>query len=161
MKTAVYYINISITFFPLLQLLKLSLTLLISFSSNKVVWPRSKHFFIFPKVLKANVFAESYFKRSSGQGTSLVVQWLRIRLQMQGTRVRSLVGELRSHMPWSNYWACVPQLESLHAATTEPTCSGAHTLQLERSPHTTTKSPHATTNIPSAATKTQHSQINK
>ena len=31
--------------------------------------------------------------------TSLVVQWLRIRLPMQGTRVRSLVGELRSHMP--------------------------------------------------------------
>ena len=31
-------------------------------------------------------------------GTSLVVQWLRIRLPMQGTRVRSLVRELRSHM---------------------------------------------------------------
>ena len=26
-------------------------------------------------------------------GTSLVVQWLRIRLPMQGTRVRSLVGD--------------------------------------------------------------------
>ena len=34
--------------------------------------------------------------------TSLVVQWLRIRLAMQGTRFQSLVGELRSHMPWSN-----------------------------------------------------------
>ena len=33
--------------------------------------------------------------------TSLVVQWLRILLPMQGTWVRSLVGELRSHMPGS------------------------------------------------------------
>ena len=31
--------------------------------------------------------------------TSLVVQWLQFRLPMQGVRVRSLVGELRSHMP--------------------------------------------------------------
>ena len=38
-------------------------------------------------------------KRSPG-GTSLVVQWLRICLLMQGTRVRSLVWELRSHVPW-------------------------------------------------------------
>ena len=30
------------------------------------------------------------------QGTSLVVQWLRIRLPRQGTRVRSLFWELRS-----------------------------------------------------------------
>ena len=34
--------------------------------------------------------------------TSLVVQWLRIRLPMQGMRVQSLVGELRSHMSWGN-----------------------------------------------------------
>ena len=32
-------------------------------------------------------------------GTSLAVQWLRICLPMQGVWVRSLVGELRSHMP--------------------------------------------------------------
>ena len=35
------------------------------------------------------------------QGTSLVVQWLRICLAMQGTWIWSLVGELRSHMPQS------------------------------------------------------------
>ena len=40
-------------------------------------------------------------KRSPG-GTSLVVQWLRICRLMQGTRVRSLVGELRSHILWDN-----------------------------------------------------------
>ena len=32
-------------------------------------------------------------------GTSLVVQWLRFSLPLQGVQVRSLVGELRSHMP--------------------------------------------------------------
>ena len=35
-------------------------------------------------------------------GTSWVVQWLRIHLATQGTRVRSLVRELRSHMPRGN-----------------------------------------------------------
>ena len=29
---------------------------------------------------------------------SLVVQWLRVLLSVQGTQVQSLVGELRSHM---------------------------------------------------------------
>ena len=33
-------------------------------------------------------------------GTSLAVQWLRLHLPMQGVQVGSLVGELRSHMPW-------------------------------------------------------------
>ena len=32
-------------------------------------------------------------------GTSLVVQWLRLCLPMQGLRVESLVGEPRSHIP--------------------------------------------------------------
>ena len=32
-------------------------------------------------------------------GTSLVVQWLRLRASKQGAMVRSLVGELISHMP--------------------------------------------------------------
>ena len=34
-------------------------------------------------------------------GTCLVVQRLRTRLAMQGTRVRSLVRELKSHTPWN------------------------------------------------------------
>ena len=33
-------------------------------------------------------------------GTSLLVQWLRIYLAMQGTQVFSSVREPRSHMPW-------------------------------------------------------------
>ena len=35
-------------------------------------------------------------------GTSLVVQWLRTCLAMQGTWVRTLVGEPKSHMPWNH-----------------------------------------------------------
>ena len=38
-------------------------------------------------------------KDTGTPGTSLVVQWLRLRLPMQAVRVPSLVGELRSHMP--------------------------------------------------------------
>ena len=38
-------------------------------------------------------------------GPSLVVQWLRICLPMQVTRVQSLIRELKSHIPWSNYLA--------------------------------------------------------
>ena len=34
-------------------------------------------------------------------GTSLAVQWLTLHLPMQGVQGGSLVGELRSHMPWS------------------------------------------------------------
>ena len=65
-------------------------------------------------------------------GTSLVAQWLRIRLPMQGTRVRALVREDPTcrgatkpvcHNYWAcalepanhNYWARVPQL-------LKPTC---------------------------------------
>ena len=65
-------------------------------------------------------------------GTSLVAQWFRIRLPMQGTWVRALVREDPtcrgatkpvSHSYWAcalepashNYWACMPQLQ-------EPVC---------------------------------------
>ena len=50
-----------------------------------------------------------------------MVQWLRICLPMQGTRVQSLAGKLRSHVLQGNQ-ACVLQLESLCTATTEPVC---------------------------------------
>ena len=32
----------------------------------------------------------------------LMAQWFKIHLAIQGTWVQSLVGELRSHIPWSN-----------------------------------------------------------
>ena len=42
------------------------------------------------------------FIRNAPSGTSLVIQWLSVRLTMQGTRVRSLVRELRPQVLWSN-----------------------------------------------------------
>ena len=62
--------------------------------------------------------------------TSLMVQWLRIHLAMQGTWVRPLIGELRSYM-----------LQGV----------SAHTSQLVRNPN-------AATQISHAAIKTQRSQ---
>ena len=75
-------------------------------------------------------------------GTSLVTQWLRIRLPMQGTQVRALVREdpichgatkpvrllsLRSR-------ACEPQLLSPHATTTEAREPRAHAREQEKPP---------------------------
>ena len=37
--------------------------------------------------------------QKTARGTSLVVQWLGLRLPMQRVQVQSLVGELGSHMP--------------------------------------------------------------
>ena len=53
------------------------------------------------------------------RGTFLVVQWLRIHLPKQGTQVRSLVGELRSHIPQGNW---VHGLQLLSLCTLEPKC---------------------------------------
>ena len=90
--------------------------------------------------------------RKKGLGTSLVAQWLRICLPVQGTQVRALVREDPTchratkpvrHNYWAcalepgshNYWACVPQL--LKPARLEPM------LHNKRSHHTTMKSsPH-------------------
>ena len=38
-------------------------------------------------------FLKFWYPQSWGRGTSLVAQWLRIHLPMQGTRVRALVRE--------------------------------------------------------------------
>ena len=57
-------------------------------------------------------------KKKKCCGTSLVVQWLRIRLAMQETWVQSLIGELGSHRHGAtkpehhDSWAHSPQLES-------------------------------------------------
>ena len=59
--------------------------------------------------------------RVASRDTSLVVQWLRICLAMLGTWVRSLVGELRSHMPWGNKIHALP-LENLHTAVRRSPC---------------------------------------
>ena len=58
--------------------------------------------------------AQSRCSTNSEWGPSLVVQWLRIHLPMQGMQVRSPVRELRLHVPWSNE-AHEPQPVSLCA----------------------------------------------
>ena len=55
---------------------------------------------------------------------SMVVQWLRIHLPMQGTWVQSLVWEQRSHEPCSNKGHVLQLLK--------PTYPGAHVLQQEK-----------------------------
>ena len=82
-------------------------------------------------------------------GASLVAQWLRIRLPMQGTGVRALAREYptccaatrpKRHNYWActlepksyNYWACVPRACPCSTTTREATTM--------RSPRTATKS---------------------
>ena len=112
--------------------------------------------------------------QNSYSGTSLVAQWVRIHLPIQGVRVRALVWEDPTchratkpvgHNCWAcaleptshNYWACMPQL--LKPALLEPV--------LHKRSHCNEKPAHCKEEWPPlaaareglhAATKTQHSQ---
>ena len=120
--------------------------------------------------------------KSAKVGTSLVAQWLRTRLPMQRTQVQALVREdptccgatkpvHHNYWGWAlepvshNYWACVPQLLSPRATTTEAHVPRAHVPQQEKplqweahalqgrvAPLATTRESLRT------ATKAQHSQ---
>ena len=91
-------------------------------------------------------------------GTSLVAQWLRICLPMQGTRVRSLVQEDPTchgatkpmcHNYWAcalqpvshDYWASEPQLLDPHATATEAHVPRACVLQQEKPPKWEARAP--------------------
>ena len=93
----------------------------------------------------------TFWLKPECKGTSLVAQWLRIHLPMQGTWVRVLVQEdptcCRATKPMChNYWACAleptshsywaraPQLPSPRAATTEARVPRARALQREKPP---------------------------
>ena len=108
-------------------------------------------------------------------GASLVVQWFRIHLPMQGTRVRALVREDPTcrgatkpmhHNYWAcalklashNYWACMPQL--LKPARLEPVLHNKRSDRNEKPAHRKEEQPPlaATRESPCAATKTQRSQ---
>ena len=100
--------------------------------------------------------------QSWNPGTSLVAQWLTIRLPMQGTGVQALVREdptcRRATKPMRhNYW-------SPRATTTEACMPRACAPQREatamRGPHTATKSSPRSLQLEKArtATKTQRSQ---
>ena len=88
--------------------------------------------------------------RNTESGASLVAQWLRIRLPMQGTQVRALVWEDPTchgatkpvrHSYWAcaleatshNYWAHVPQL--LKPARLEPVHHSYWACALEAASH--------------------------
>ena len=80
--------------------LKPLLSLRCSISTPKSQLNCANNDIIFPDSETSSIKGENLipiFRK--GAGTSLVVQWLRLRLPVQGVRVRSLVGELRSHMP--------------------------------------------------------------
>ena len=64
---------------------------------------KKQHTFVQP-TLEMKQFATLQMKGviKGQEGISLVVQWLRIRLPMQGIQVQYLIGELRSHMPQSS-----------------------------------------------------------
>ena len=71
-------------------------------------------------------------------GTSLVAQWLRIRLPMQRTPVRALVQEDptcrgATKPVHHNYWACTPQL--LKPACLEPVLRNKRSHRNEKSVH--------------------------
>ena len=129
--------------------------LYIGWINNKILLYSTRNYLQYP-LIKHN--GKEYEK----EGTSLVVQWLRIRLPMQGTRVQDLVREdptcCRATKPGHhNYWAHVPQL--LKPARLEPVlrnktshCNKPMPAHRNKPPLTTTReSPHA-------ATKTQCSQ---
>ena len=76
-------------------------------------------------------------QKANLSGASLVVQWLRIRLPMQGTRVRALVREdptCRGATKPVHRRAHVPQLLSQRAATTEDRAPRARAPQQEKLP---------------------------
>ena len=99
---------------------------------------------------------------------SVVVQWLRIRLPMQGTRVWALVGEdptcHRANKPVRhNYWARTPQL--LKPERLEPVLHNKRSHCNEKPTHHNKEYPllaaATTRESPRTATKTQGSQKKK
>ena len=93
-----------------------------------------------------------HLKREWLQGTSLVAQWLRIRLPMQGTQVRALVWEdptccrpTKTKPVCHNYWACAlepashnywtPRARSPWFATREATSLSSLCTAAKSSPH--------------------------
>ena len=67
------------------------------FPGHRGAWPFSMA--LAHSTCSGNIGGSNYFLKKVLVGTSLVVQWLRVRLPTQGMKVPSLVGEPRSHMP--------------------------------------------------------------
>ena len=120
--------------------------------------------------LLSSTFSVSCFVYLKKLGTSLVAQWLRICLPMQGTRVQALVREDPTcrratkpmcHNYWAcalepashNYRACVPQL--LKPVHLEPV------LRNKRSPCTATKSSPRSPQLEKACVRQQRTNAAK
>ena len=104
-------------------------------------------------------FSESFQSKSSKAVTSLAVHWLRICPAMQGARVPSLVGKLKSHMLWVNKTMCHMQqlLKSMHSAGHAP---GTEPMLMTKVCALQRKILHKAMKSECAPTKTQHSQTN-
>ena len=48
---------------------------------------------------KKHKYTDEYTVKTNATGTSLEVQWLRLHFSVQGVHVRSLIRQLRSHLP--------------------------------------------------------------
>ena len=68
-------------------------------------------------IFTGEIILENHKTQKKLTRASLMVQWLRTHFARQGTWIRSLVGELRSHMPWGT--------------TTKPTHTRVHAPQQE------------------------------
>ena len=109
---------------------------------------------------KWKVITEIQIKPKRGMGAdSLVAQWLRIRLPMQGTRVLAMVWEDPTCRGTAkpvrhNYWACAlePASHNYWSPCAWSPCSATRETTTMRSPHA------ATRDSPCAAMKTQCSQ---
>ena len=134
---------------------------------------------IFPQTLSGSVYFKPFFSsgthilspqgpvKSVLTGTSLIAQWIRLCLPMQGTRVQCLVQEdSTSHRATKpvhhNQWARTLQPASPHYWTRVP---GACALQQDKPPQWEGRAPQprvalraATRESPRKGTKTQHSQ---
>ena len=134
-------------------------------------WPRPQYHTPTPKANQS--LGPTNGLKSTITGTSLVAQWLRIRLPMQGTRVQALVQEdptcrgatkpschnygACALQPIShNYRACVPQL--LKPVRLEPVLHNKEKPLAMRSPCTTAKSRPRSPQLEKA--RTQHRRPN-
>ena len=133
-----------------------------------LAWPGLKT----PPADRKELTREAWCALTNVEGTSLVVQWLRICLPIQGTQVWSLAQEdlicCRATKPTSHsygkpIWSRTPTGHTCHnywAVCLEPRLRNSQ-ASATRSPHTTTKgSPHSPLlgKRPWEAMKTQHRQ---
>ena len=113
----------------------------------ELVSSTNERHFVLLLPLKMNVSAQWGETKTDAPGTSLVVQWLRIHLPMQGTRVQALVREDPTSRGATkpvhhNYWAFAlePSSHNYWSPHAWSPCSATREATTMRSPRTATKS---------------------